>query len=328
MDNDRKDNKRYIFLVDEADEGERIDAFLSGQIPELSRSRIQKSIRSGELTVDGRAVPKPSRRVSEGERIELVFSPPRPLEIEPEDIPLDIIFEDESLLVVNKPAGMVVHPSPGHESGTLVHALLAHCSNLSGIGGVQRPGIVHRLDAGTTGLLVVAKSDEAHISLSRKLMERRVQRIYRAVTWGELEGETGVIDLPIGRSPRDRKKMAVVSEGGRDAITTYYVLDTFGPFQYIRLQLGTGRTHQIRVHLTHSGHPVLGDPVYGGRKIRKGALTRSEIDLAGRILSLIDRQALHAAELAFEHPSSGEEMRFKAPLPADMRSALDLLERG
>lgn len=328
MDTDKQEKNRYVFLVDEADEGERIDAFLSGQIPELSRSRIQKSIRAGELTVDGRSAAKPSRKVSEGERVELVFSPPRPLEIEPEEIPLDILFEDDSLLVVDKQAGMVVHPSPGHERGTLVHALLAHCSNLSGIGGVQRPGIVHRLDAGTSGLLVVAKSDEAHISLSRQLMERRVRRIYYAFAWGELESETGEISLPIGRSPRDRKKMAVVSEGGREAVTTYYVLDTFGPFQYIKLRLGTGRTHQIRVHLSHSGHPVLGDPVYGGRKIRKGALAKSEIDLAGKALSLIDRQALHAGELSFTHPMSGEEVRFEAALPADMRSVLDLLERG
>ena len=323
----KEEKKRYIFLVDEADGGERIDAFVSGQIPELSRSRIQKSIRAGELTIDGRSVGKPSRKVSEGERVELVFSPPRPLEIEPEEIPLDIVFEDESLLVVDKPAGMVVHPSPGHESGTLVHALLAHCSNLSGIGGIQRPGIVLRLDAGTSGLLVVAKSVEAHISLSRQLMERRVRRVYFAFTWGELENETGEIDLPIGRSPRDRKKMAVVSEGGKEAVTTYYVLDTFGPFQYIKLQLGTGRTHQIRVHLSHSGHPVLGDPVYGGRRIRKGALAKSEIDLAGEALSLIGRQALHAGELAFTHPLSAEEVRFESALPDDMRAALDLLKR-
>jgi 23S rRNA pseudouridine1911/1915/1917 synthase len=324
----KREKKRYIFLVDETDEGERIDAFLSGQIPELSRSRIQKSIRAGELTVDGRSAGKPSRKVSEGEQVELVFSPPAPLEIEPEQIPLDIVFEDESLLVVDKPAGMVVHPSLGHESSTLVHALLAHCSNLSGIGGIQRPGIVHRLDAGTSGLLVVAKNDEAHISLSRQLMERRVRRIYYAFTWGVLESETGEIDLPIGRSPRDRKKMAVVSGGGREAVTTYYVLDTFEPFQYIKLRLRTGRTHQIRVHLSHSGHPVLGDPVYGGRRIRKSALTKSEIDLAGGALSLIGRQALHAGELAFTHPSSGEEVCFETALPADMRSVLDLLARG
>jgi 23S rRNA pseudouridine1911/1915/1917 synthase len=324
-----KDNQRgptrYLFLVDEEGSGERIDAFLSGHIPELSRSRIQKSIRSGELSADGVPVVKPSRRVHHGERVELVFVPPRPLDLEPAHIPLDILYEDDGLIVLNKPAGMVVHPSPGHEKGTLVHALLAHCRNLSGIGGVLRPGIVHRLDAGTTGLLVAAKSDEVHIALSRQLMERRVERMYRAIVWGKMKHDAGTIDLPIGRSPRDRKKMAVVSEQGREAVTAYYVLDTFGPFQYITLKLGTGRTHQIRVHLSHVGNPILGDPVYGGRKVRRGTLSKGEIELAERTLSLIERQALHAGELSFVHPASGERMRFEAPLPRDMQSVLDLL---
>jgi 23S rRNA pseudouridine1911/1915/1917 synthase len=325
MGSNNNDNKRYVFLVDEEDGGERIDAYLSGQIPELSRSRIQKSIRAGELMVGGSAVTKPSRRVHEGERVELAFSPPRPLDMQPEDIPLDILFEDDGLIVLDKPAGMVVHPSPGHDRGTLVHALLAHCRNLSGIGGVLRPGIVHRLDAGTTGLLMVAKSDEVHIALSRMLMERRIERIYYAVVWGEVDGETGTIDLPVGRSPRDRKKMAVLAEGGREAFTTYYLLDTYGPFQYIRLKLGTGRTHQIRVHLSHTGNPVLGDPVYGGRRIRKGSLSKGEAGLAARVLSLIDRQALHAGELSFEHPLTGVPMRFEAPPPLDMQSVLDVI---
>jgi len=317
--------KEYLLLVDEEDGGERIDAFLSGRIPELSRSRIQKSIRSGDLSVDGVPVTKPSRRVHEGERVELSFSPPRPLDLEPEDIPLDIVYEDEGLVVIDKPAGMVVHPSPGHDSGTLVNALLAHCRNLSGIGGVMRPGIVHRLDAGTSGLLVAAKSDEVHIALSRMLMERRIERIYYAVVWGEVEGETGTISLPIGRSRHDRKKMAVLPEGGKEAFTTYYLLDTYEPFRYIKLKLGTGRTHQIRVHLSHTGNPVLGDPVYGGRRIRKGSLSKSEIELATRALSLIDRQALHAGELSFVHPLTGESMRFEAPPPTDMQSVLDVI---
>jgi 23S rRNA pseudouridine1911/1915/1917 synthase len=319
------DNKRYVFLVDEEDEGERIDAYLSVQIPELSRSRIQKSIRSGELTVGGSPVTKPSRRVHEGERMELIFSPPRPLDLQPEEIPLDIVYEDDGLVVLDKPAGMVVHPSPGHDHGTLVHALLGHCRNLSGIGGVLRPGIVHRLDAGTSGLLMVAKSDEVHIALSRMLMERRIERIYYAVVWGEMKSETGTINLPVGRSPRDRKKMAVLSEGGKEAFTTYYLLDTYGPFQYIRLKLGTGRTHQIRVHLSHTGNPVLGDPVYGGRRIRKGSLSKGEVELAARALSLIDRQALHAGELSFEHPLSGVPMCFEAPPPLDMQSVLGVI---
>lgn len=327
MIDDRRSSKRYLFLVGEEESGERIDAFLSAQIPELSRSRIQKSIRAGELSIDGGPAGKPSRRVHEGERIELSFSPPRPLELEPEDIPLAIFYEDDGLIVLDKPAGMVVHPSPGHASGTLVHALLAHCRNLSGIGGVLRPGIVHRLDAGTSGLLVAAKNDEVHIALSRQLMERRVERIYYAIVWREMKEETGTIDLPIGRSPRDRKKMAVVQEG-REAVTSYYVLDTFKPFQYIKLKLGTGRTHQIRVHLSHVGNPVLGDPVYGGRRIKKGTLSKGEIELSEQVLSLIGRQALHAGELSFEHPTTHEDMRFKAPLAPDMQFVLDCLGRA
>ena len=319
------DKNNYIFLIDEESGGERIDSYLSEQISELSRSRIQKAIRGGDLFVGGEAVRKPSRKVQSGETVRLTFSPPRPLEVEPEEIPLDIVHEDEGLLVINKPAGMVVHPAPGNEQGTLVNALLAHCSNLSGIGGVLRPGIVHRLDAGTTGLLVVAKSDEVHYALSKQLMERRVERIYEALVLGELPEKEGVIDLPVGRSRRNRKLMAVVPEGGREAVTTYYVLDTFGQFQYIRLKLGTGRTHQIRVHLSHMGHPVLGDPTYGGRKIRKGNLPKSELDTWKKILSLLDRQVLHARVLSFVHPLSGKEVAFEAPLPPDFLSVLEIL---
>jgi 23S rRNA pseudouridine1911/1915/1917 synthase len=322
------DRKSFSFLVDEDDAGERLDSFLSAQIPELSRSRIQKGIRSGDVSVDGAPVLKSAQKVRQGERVALSFSPPRPLAIVPEDIPLDILYEDEHLLVVNKPAGMVVHPAPGHETGTLVHALMAHCANLSGIGGVLRPGIVHRLDAGTSGLLVVAKNDVTHIALSRALMERSVTRVYCALVWGEMPESTGVIDMPIGRSPVDRKKMAVVAEGGREARTTYYVIDTFGPFQYIRLKLGTGRTHQIRVHLARVAHPVLGDPVYGGRSGRRGGLGGKAAAMADKALSMIDRQALHAEELSFVHPATGETMTFKAPVPDDFRAVLDFLRRA
>jgi 23S rRNA pseudouridine1911/1915/1917 synthase len=320
------DNRSFEFLVDEDDVGERLDSFLSAQIPELSRSRIQKALRAGDVLVDGEPAAKSAQKVRQGERVALTFSPPRPLEIVPEDIPLDIAYEDEHLLVVNKAPGMVVHPAPGHESGTLVHALMAHCKNLSGIGGVLRPGIVHRLDAGTSGLLVVAKDDATHIALSRALMERAVSRLYCALVWGEMPERTGVIDMPIGRSPIDRKKMAVVFEGGREAHTTYYVIDTFGPFQYIRLKLGTGRTHQIRVHLSRVGHPVLGDPAYGGRRERRGGLTGKAAAAADKALSMIDRQALHAEELSFVHPATGEPVTFKAALPADFRAVLDFLK--
>ena len=320
------ESKSFEFLVDEEDGGERLDSYLSAQIPELSRTRIQKAIAAGEVLVDGAPALKSAQKVREGERIHLVFSPPKPLEIVPENIPLDIVHEDDWLLVVNKAAGMVVHPAPGHERGTLVHALLYHCANLSGIGGILRPGIVHRLDAGTSGLLVVAKGDETHIALSRALMERRVSRMYCAIVWGEMPHETGIIDMPIGRSPRDRKKMAVVTEGGKEAQTAYYVVDSLGPFQYIRLKLGTGRTHQIRVHLSRIGHPVLGDSDYGGRKERRGGLTGKAVAAADRALSMIDRQALHAEELRFVHPATGALMKFTAPLPGDFRAVLDFLK--
>lgn len=318
----------YEILVGDEDGGERLDIVLAEHIPELSRSRIQKAIHAGDVFVSGIPARKAATRVHEGELIELAFSPPRPLEIRPEAIPLDIVYEDEHLLVVNKPPGMVVHPAPGHDRGTLVHALLAHCRDLSGVGGVMRPGIVHRLDSGTSGLLVVAKSDEVHIALSKQLMERTVKRVYYAVVWGEMPESEGVLEFPIGRSPRDRKRMAVVSRGGREAVTAYYVLDTFSPFQYIRIKLGTGRTHQIRVHLSFTGHPVLGDPVYGGRKLRKGSLAQREARTARKVLALLDRQALHAGELSFIHPMTAERVVFTALAPPDFQSALDMLRRG
>ena len=313
----------YAFIVDEEESGERLDSWLAGRIPELSRSRIQKALKDGEVLIDGMPAGKPSRKLRGGESVELRFSPPKAVEVIAEDIPLDIVYEDEGLLVVNKAAGMVVHPAPGNETGTMVNALLAHCDDLSGIGGYLRPGIVHRLDAWTTGLLVVAKSDEVHISLSRQLMERAVTRIYKALVWGEMPDVEGEIDAPIGRSKSDRKKMAVVRQGGRDAVTYYSVVDTFPPLQYIRLKLGTGRTHQIRVHLTHIGHPVLGDPEYGGRKFRKGNLPKEEVDRGAKALSLIERQTLHAGELSFFHPLLKKEMTFEAPLPEDFRVVLE-----
>lgn len=318
-------DKIYRIIVDEESAGQRIDSFLSENIPDLSRSRIQKAVRSGEVLVDGVPAAKVSRKTQTSETVQLRFTPPVAMSVEPEDIPIDIVYEDSDLVVVNKGAGMVVHPAPGNESGTLVNALLSHCSDLSGIGGVLRPGIVHRLDKDTTGLMVVAKRDEIHISLSRQLMKREVKRVYFALIWGEMPGVEGSIDKPIGRSPSDRKKMAVLESGGRDALTYYYVLDTFSPLQYIRVRLGTGRTHQIRVHLSNAGHPVLGDPVYGGNKLRKGSLVKEELELARKALSIIDRQALHAGELSFFHPGKKEKVTFTAPLPPDMESVLALL---
>ncbi len=319
------EEREYSFLVDDEEAGERLDAWLSSRIPELSRSRIQKAVKAGEVLVDEKPAKKVSTRLEGGEKVILRFDPPQPPGAAPEDIPIDIVYEDESLLVVNKAAGMVVHPAPGNRTGTLVNALLHHCRDLSGVGGVLRPGIVHRLDGGTSGLLVVAKDDQTHIALSRQLTERTVKRIYFSIIHGSMPEGRGVIDLPVGRSKHDRKKMGVLSSGGRQAITSYYVLDTFGPLQYIKLSLGTGRTHQIRVHLAHMGHPVLGDPVYGGRKIRKGMLDKVELDLVRKTLSMIERQALHAGALSFLHPKLEKEMRFEAPVPHDMESVLSCL---
>ena len=317
------DRTLHHFIVNEEEAGERLDSWLAGRVPELSRSRVQRALRAGEVLVDGLPARKAAQRVHGGERVELRFSPPSPIEVIPEAIPLDIVYEDEHLIVVDKRAGMVVHPAPGNERGTLVNALLAHCGDLSGIGGYLRPGIVHRLDALTSGLIVAAKTDGAHISLSRQLMERTVRRIYRALVWGEMPAAEGVIEAPIGRNPRNRKTMAVVSQGGREAVTRYTVLDTFSPLQYIQCTLGTGRTHQIRVHLSHTGHPVFGDPVYGGRRIRQGDLSRPEVACVERALALIDRQALHAGALSFMHPALGTEMAFESPLPGDFRAALE-----
>ena len=316
--------KEYTSIVDEEAGGDRLDAYLSTQIPELSRSRIQKAVRAGEVLINGEPAKKVSRKVRENEQIRLRFNPPKPAKVAAEDIPLDIVYEDSDLLVLNKRAGMVVHPAPGNETGTMVNALLAHCGDLSGIGGILRPGIVHRLDALTTGLLVVAKNDRVHIALSRQLMERKVKRIYFAIIWGEMPENEGEMNLPIGRSKSDRKKMAVVQSGGRAAVTYYYALDTFGPFQYIRVKLGTGRTHQIRVHLSHTGHPVLGDPVYGGRKVRRGSLSKKDMETGHKALTLIDRQALHAGELSFFHPVRKETVSFTAPLPDDFSSVITL----
>ncbi len=317
--------RKYRFVVDEEDAGERLDVYLSEHIPELSRSRIQKAIKAGEVLVDGEGEVKPASPARENQEILLKFFPPRPMKAVPQDIPLDIIYEDGNMVVVNKPAGLVVHPAPGHRSGTLVNALLYHCRDLSGIGGDLRPGIVHRLDKDTSGLLVVAKGDQTHLALSAQMMQRQVERIYLAITWGEMPSREGVMEEPVGRSPRNRKKMAVLTSGGRDAVTYYYVLDTFPPFQYTKVKLGTGRTHQIRVHFSHAGRPVLGDHDYGGRRIRKGTLSPEERAIAQGALSLIDRQALHAAELSFFHPGRGEKMRFKASPPDDFQSVLALV---
>jgi 23S rRNA pseudouridine1911/1915/1917 synthase len=295
-------------------ESQRLDLFLSSTCPDLSRSRIQQLIKTGAVTVnDG------ERRASYAVRVEdLIFVDVPAPELSPlaaEAIPLSIIHEDEDLLVLDKPAGMIVHPAPRVNSGTLVNALLHHCRDLSGIGGVLRPGIVHRLDKHTTGLLVVAKSDRAHRGLAEQLETRSMRRAYIALVWGIVDVEEDCIEAPIGRHPRDRKRQAVV-KSGRAAITRLRTLRKFDFTTMLAVKLETGRTHQIRVHLQHYGFPVFGDPVYGGRNQTRGI----KADLhrrADSLLKLIDRQALHAAELEFEHPVSGAHLQFSAPLPDD-----------
>ncbi len=307
------------FFISEEEAGKRVDRFLSEQELGCSRSYLQKLIAGEHVTVNG-VRPKVSYMVRPGDQIVICFPDPVPMHLDPEDIPLDIFFEDEHLLVLNKPAGMVVHPAAGHRTGTLVHALLHHCDNLSGIGGVLKPGIVHRLDKDTSGLLVVAKDDATHRELSRQFGERAILRTYFALVWGTPKPPEGRIEAPIGRSATDRKKMAVTEkEKGRYAATRYEITEQFDFLSMLSLRLETGRTHQIRVHMSHIGHPVFGDPKYSGReKHLKGIAPECRIQ-ARILLKQMPRQALHAATLGFVHPKTGERVEFSAEMPEDMK---------
>ena len=281
-----------------ADRGSRLDKFLSEALPEVSRSRIQKLLEEGRILKDG-SVPKGSEKLRGTEHFLITLPPPEPLKIEAENIPLDIVYEDKDLIVVDKPRGMVVHPAPGNYSGTLVNALMWHFEGeLSGINGVLRPGIVHRIDKDTAGLLVVCKTDRAHQGMAQMLKTHDIERVYHAIVFGNIKEDTGTVDAPIGRDEQDRKKMGIRKDGRR-AVTHYKVLERFGEFTYIEAQLETGRTHQIRVHMRSIGHPLLGDTVYGS--------SRNPYHLEG--------QALHAMILGFVHPRTGEYMEFTAPLP-------------
>jgi 23S rRNA pseudouridine1911/1915/1917 synthase len=279
--------------------GMRLDRFLAEELPHFSRSRLQTLIREGHVTLNGKTG-RPRESLRAGDAIHLVEPPPERIAAEPEKVDLDILFEDDDLLVINKPAGMVVHPGAGNRSRTLVNALLAHCRTLSGIGGKERPGIVHRLDKETSGCLVVAKNDFTHQDLSRQFAERTVEKIYLALVAGTMKRTRGVIDAAIGRHPKHRQRMAVTRERGRSARTDYRVLQSRGGISLVECVLHSGRTHQIRVHLHHLGHPVLGDKVYG----RQGA-------------SEFQRQMLHAWKLGFRHPRDGKWLNFEAPFPAD-----------
>ncbi len=294
----------------------RLDAWLAEAL-EMSRSRAAALIEQGQVEVDGRR-PRKSAQVSPGQTVAVVIPPLEVLSAEPQDLPLDIVYQDASLLVVNKAPGMVVHPAPGHPSGTLVNALLHHVTDLSGIGGALRPGIVHRLDRDTSGLLVVAKDDRAHQGLSEALKERRVRRLYLAASWGHLPTTPLTIEAPVGRHPRDRKRMAV-REDGRPASTLVTVRERWVAAELLEVSLGTGRTHQIRVHLAHLGHPVVGDETYGAER-HKGMSGEGRA-WAAELARRVPRQFLHATRLEFDHPITSEALSFEAPLPADLASA-------
>ena len=307
-----------VYTVGAEAVGTRLDRLVA-ELTGLTRTATVRRIEDGEVLVDGRRAEK-KYAVREGERITVAPAPPPvPTEVLPEDIPLEIVFEDDDLLVVNKPSGMVVHPAPGHTTGTLVGALLHHCGKrLSGIGGVLRPGIVHRIDKDTGGLLVVAKNDRTHQALARDLEAHRIVREYHALVLGGFREPSGTVDAPIGRHPTDRKRMAVVRDPdrrARRAVTHYEVLESYGPYSYLRLHLETGRTHQIRVHMSSLGHPLLGDTVYGGGKT---AFER-------RHAHLLSGQALFARRLSFIHPTSGEPVSFEVPLPTEFERLLTLL---
>jgi len=307
------DPGRRLLVVGDEGAGHRLDAWLADELS-LSRTRVAALVGEGAVLLNG-GVPRKSEIIAGGDRIEVAVPPAREAAPEPEPIPLDVVFEDPHLLVVNKPAGMVVHPAPGHSAGTLVNALLHHVVDLSGIGGTLRPGLVHRLDRGTSGLMVVAKDDAAHQALSTALRERRVRRLYVAASWGHLRESHIRVDAPIARDPRDRKRMAVV-DGGRRAVTHVRLAERWRAAELLDVGLETGRTHQIRVHLAHLGHPVVGDVVYGGGWER--GIGGPDRGWARELARRTPRQFLHAERLGFVHPATGEALRFRAPLPADL----------
>lgn len=301
---------RYEWVTEAEDAGERIDKYVTESLEEdVSRSQVQQWIKDGHITVDGAAV-KPNRKLAAGETVVLHMPEAQELDLEPENIPLDVVYEDKDVIVVNKPRGLVVHPAPGHSSGTLVNALLYHCKDLSGINGVMRPGIVHRIDKDTSGLLMAAKNDLAHAGLAEQLKEHSVNRQYIALVHGNVPHEHGTIDAPIGRDPKDRKLYTVTERNSKHAVTHFLVLERFGDYTLVELKLETGRTHQIRVHMKFIGHPLVGDPAYGPTKA-KGVM--------------MEGQALHAAVLGFIHPRTKETLQFEAELPEDMQRVLSIL---
>ena len=306
------ENGLQRLTVSPEDAGVRIDKYLAEQLPDITRSYLQKLLKDGSVQMNGKPV-KASTKTAVGALIALTIPEPEEPEILPENIPLDILYEDFDVILINKPKNMVVHPAAGHYTGTLVNALMYHCrGDLSGINGVLRPGIVHRIDKDTTGVLIVCKNDRAHNALAEQLKEHSITRKYRAIVCGNLKEDEGTVDAPLGRHPQDRKKMAIVRSGGKRAVTHYRVLERFGNYTYIECQLETGRTHQIRVHMASLGHPLLGDEIYGRAK--------SPFKLEG--------QTLHAMVLGFIHPTTGEYMEFEAPLPEYFEKLLEKLRKS
>lgn len=316
------------FVVEE-NQSRRLDVYLVERLPDVSRSNVQKLITAGDVLVNS-ARERSSYKVQPGDIVTVTIPPPERSEIVPEEIPLDILYEDDHIIVINKAKGMTVHPAPGSEHGTLVHAILAHSEDLSGIGGVERPGIVHRLDKDTSGLMVVAKSDLAHSSLQGQIQQRTAERRYLALVWGATKFNEAVVDAPVGRHPTDRQKMAVIKDTerytARQATTHLKVVDRFDHFTLLEAKLDTGRTHQIRVHCSFIGHPVVGDPVYGGRKrALPGSFGKIQQREFAQLLEALRGQALHAYSLSFGHPVTHERLSFEVPPPADMTAIVDWL---
>jgi len=318
--------EKHIEIVIPANhERVRLDKYLVQQVGSLSRARLQRLIAAGLIHVDGEAV-KASHLVSPGETISVLVPKPEKVDILPEQIPLNILHEDDALIVLNKPAGMVVHPAFSNYTGTLVNALLHHCGELSSVGGRQRPGIVHRLDKDTSGVMVVAKNDHAHGHLSQQFREKTTERIYHAICWGRFRKRSGRIETFLARSPKDRRRMSVRPQG-KSAVTHYQAIETFGLHSLVQLRLETGRTHQIRVHMAYMGHPVFGDGEYGGRNRQLGALSTKQRLFASELLELMPRQSLHAKTLGFVHPTTNEFLQFETDLPEDMQRLLDRLRQ-
>jgi 23S rRNA pseudouridine1911/1915/1917 synthase len=318
----------HIVAIDEETQARRLDKALADALADISRARIKALIETGQVTLreSGATILDPSAKVKPGQTYELAVPPAKDPIPKGENIPLTVVYEDDDLIVIDKPAGLVVHPAPGHPGGTLVNALIAHCGDsLSGIGGVKRPGIVHRLDKDTSGLLVVAKNDETHQGLSDQFGVHSIERVYYAICWRAPRPRSGTVDEPLGRSRHNRQQMAIVKSGGREAVTHYAVKKLFGPAHdpyasMIECRLQTGRTHQIRVHMTHMGHSLIGDPVYGRGKAASG-LTPD----AREAVKSFGRQALHAGILGFDHPISGNPLTFESKLPNDMQALAHIL---